>query len=194
MFLSDDLKYAIRNWLVENMPECSEFAICAYGKYLGWWLGVDSVNISYKAPLVTFVHRGEEGVGGKAPATTSIVRYNQRCIPVLSYVAQFAPPPSFSEGHEPGILQKELAGSWPPLYKGKSGGVCVEALAHGVIHKIIRIPPKSMPRALCHSMSFCIAVDHIPIKTYCAANLMRFAHSERLCPCSSVQGYQSCGG
>ena len=97
MFLSDDLKYAIRNWLVENIPEFSEFAICSYGKYLGWWLGVDSVNISYKAPLVKFVHRGEEVVGGKAPATTSIVRYNQRCIPVLSYVAQFAPPPSYSE-------------------------------------------------------------------------------------------------
>ena len=55
----------------------------------------------------------------------------------------------------------------------------MEALAHGVIHKIIRIPPKSVSRAVCHSMSFCIAVDPIPIKAYCAANLMRFAHSER---------------
>ena len=51
---------------------------------------------------------------------------------MLSYVSQFSPPPLSAD---------------------------VPALAHGAIHKIIRIPPKSLPRVLCHSMSFCSAVD-----------------------------------
>ena len=102
--------------------------------------------------LKCFVHRIEEIVGGRAPAASSILRYNQKAIPVLSYVSQFAPPPF-------------------------SANVC--ALAHGAIHKIIRIPPNSMSRVLSHSMSFCSAVQPIPVLAYCGAHLIRFAQSER---------------
>ena len=57
-----------------------------------------------------FVHRVEEVVEGKAPAAASIVRYNQRALPVLSYVSQFSPPPLTAD---------------------------VPGLARGAIHKII---------------------------------------------------------
>lgn len=36
-----------------------------------------------------------------------------------------------------------------------------------------------MSRALCHSISFCSAVDPVPLEAYCAANLYRFAQSEK---------------
>ena len=83
--LTENLKFATKSCLLENVFEFGEFEIMSSGKYLGWYLGVDSVNISYKAALVKCARRVEEVVGGKAPAIISIVRYNQRVLPVLSY-------------------------------------------------------------------------------------------------------------
>ena len=94
--------------------------------------------------------RIHEVVEGKAPSTTSICRYNQRVVPVLSFVSQFACP-----APEPNL----------------------EDLDQWAVLEILRMPPNSMSRNLCHSISFCFAVDPILLRAYCAAGLYRFAIS-----------------
>ena len=90
-------------------------------------------------------------VAGNAPITSALLRYNRRCVPVLSFLSQFVHPPS-----KEALLDLD---QW-----------CV--------HKLLRIPAKCMSRKLCHSISFCTEVGPIPLNAYCSANLIRFAHSE----------------
>ena len=54
----------------------------------------------------------------------------------------------------------------------------LEDLDQWAVHKIPRMPSNSMSRNLCHSISFCSAVDPMPLRAYCAANLYRFAICE----------------
>jgi len=150
--LTEEVEFAIRSWLRLHVPAFKDFLIQQSGKYLGWNLGVNAVSISFKDPVNKFVHRIEEICSGKAPAATSICRYNQRAISVLSYVAQFAVPPE---------------------------DVNMSGLAHWAIHRILRMPPNSMSRKLCHSLGFCTVIEPIPLASYCAAILFRFAHSEK---------------
>ena len=150
--LSKGLESSIRNWLREHVPELVDFKIKSSGKYLGWILGVDSCKRSYEAPLAKFRDRVLEVCSGDAPSTVAILRYNQRAVTVLSYVAQFSPPP----------CERSIA-----------------ELSHNAVHKVLRLPPKSMSRSLVHSIAFCTAVDPIFLPHYCAAILYRFAASER---------------
>ena len=91
--LTDHLVASIRSWLEVNVPAFSNIIIAASGKFLGWQLGRHSVSLSFAAPIKKFSNRVQEIVMGKAPAATSIFRYNQRAASVLSYVAQFVEPP-----------------------------------------------------------------------------------------------------
>ena len=150
--LDEFLISAIRNWLAEHVPDFAVFNIASSGKYLGWYLGVDDVSNSFKGPVQKFGSRIEEIKSASAPAAVSFCRYNQRAIPVLSYVAQFAVPPQdfkFSSMYARGI------------------------------HSMLRMPPNSMTWKLCRNISFCFVVEPIPIDVYCAACLSRFAQSER---------------
>ena len=107
--------------------------------------------MSFAAPVKKYINRVQEIVVGSAPSTVSIIRYNQRAVPVLSYVSQFAiPPKSFN----------------------------LEALAHRSIHSVLRLPPQTFSRALTNTVGFCSAIDLTPIKSYCAAVRYRFAVSE----------------
>ena len=118
---------------------------------MGWHLGVDSVSLSYRDPLKKFISRVPKVTGGKAPAATSIIRYNQRAVPVVSYVSQFASPPT-----EPKLAQ----------------------LDHWSVHEILRMPPNPMSRKLSHSVAFCTEVDPVCLSAYCSTNLLRFANAE----------------
>ncbi len=176
--LNPALVQAIRAWLLVNTPEFADFAIQASGKYLGWHLGVNAVNISFVAPVNKFVNRIEEICLGRAPTIPSVLRYNQRAVSVLSYVAQFAVPPATSK---------------------------LASLGQWAVHRILRLPPQSMPRDLMHSIGFCTIVEPLPLLSYCAAVQYRFAHSESeylvglyikvmhdfesVFPCSQLQGW-----
>ena len=74
--------------------------------------------LSFAAPIKKFGNRVLEIVSGRAPATSSIVLYNQRGPTVSSYVSQFAEPPEEYN---------------------------LEALAHGAIHSMLRLPPNTFP-------------------------------------------------
>ena len=150
--LTEALETLIRMWLCQHVPAFAEFKIQSSGKYLGWILGVNSVQLSYQAPLSKFVNRVSEVCHGQDPAAVAICTYNQRAVTVLSYVAQFAPPPEDSK---------------------------LECLSHWAVHRILRMPPNCMARELTYAISFCSAVNPLPLKSYCLASLFRFAASER---------------
>ena len=149
--LSPLLIQSIRNWLAINVPQFANIVIAESGKFLGWHLGRHSAILSFAAPIKKFVHRVHEICLGKAPAAVAVIRYNQRVVPVLSYVAQFAIPPE--------------------IYK-------IQSLAHRAVHSILRIPPNSMSRKLTNSIGFCSGIDPYPISSYCASVRYRFAVSE----------------
>ena len=150
--ISDELIFAVKNWLKEDVPDFQDLSISSSGKYLGWFLGRGSVVLSFQDPLKKFVHSVHGIVAGHAPAPTAIMRYNQRAVPVLSFVSQFSGPPVNSNIPE--------VDQWS-------------------VHKLLRMPSNCMSRKLCHSLACLTEVDPISLSDFCSANLMRFAHSER---------------
>ena len=150
--ISDAIVNAIKAWLAHNVPDFKDFLISSSGKYLGWFLGVGSAKLSWQDPLQKFTDRVQEIVNANAPATTAILRFNQRAVPVLSFVSQFSNPP--------------VSADLPKLDQWS-------------VHKLLRIPSNCMSRNLCHSVSFCSEVDPVPLVPSCSANLIRFANSER---------------
>ena len=52
--------------------------------------GVDSVAISFLDPVAKFNKRVLEISDGRAHSTVALLKYNERVVTVLSYVAQFA--------------------------------------------------------------------------------------------------------
>jgi hypothetical protein len=127
--LTDFVREAVTNYVKANVPDFGDFRIQASGKYLGWHLGRDSEELSFADPIKKFRDRVFEVASGQAPATSSIIRYNQRAVTVLSYVAQFAPPPPSAK-----VLELD---QWS-------------------VHKILRLPANCMPRNLSHSLKFVI--------------------------------------
>ena len=89
---------------------------------------------------------------GKAPSTVSILRYNERAVSVLSYVAQFASPPEYFR---------------------------IDLKEQHALHKILRLPPNSLPRSILHTLKSFTCVDPIPLADYCLAVMFRFAFSEK---------------
>ena len=150
--LTQELVQAIRSWLRVHVPEFAEFAIATSGKYLGWFLGNESVQLSFQGPFEKFNSRVQEVVDGNAPAPLAIMRYNQRAVPVLSYVSQFASPFSHFD-----VADKE----------------------QNAIHRILRLPPRSMSRKLMHSIGFCSVIEPRPLRAYSLGIMFRFAASEK---------------
>lgn len=149
--LSDEILLAMKVWLRDSVPEFAEFVIAASGKYLGWFLGLDSVCTSYRDPFEKLGSRVHGITEGKALAATAVIRYNQRAAPVVSHVSQF------------GLL--------PAVAK-------LPELEQSSVHEILRMPPNSMSRKLCHTIPFCIEVDPVCLSAFCSTNLLRFAESE----------------
>ena len=150
--VNEELKAAVTSWLHDNVPAFEHFKVGSSGKFLGWFLGISSSQLSFVDPLKKYSSRVLDICDGKAPSTVSLLRYNQRAVTVLSYVAQFASPPeSF------GIDLKE----------------------QHALHKILRLPPNSLPRPILHTLKSFTCVDPIPLADYCSAVMFRFAFSEK---------------
>ena len=86
--ITEEFKDRVRRWLREHIPEFANFIIAESGKYLGWHLGKHSTDKSFKEPIAKFGNRVKEVCQGGAPSTAAFVRYNERAVSVLSYVAQ----------------------------------------------------------------------------------------------------------
>ena len=98
--LTLDIVASVKSWLACNVPEWRDFQLASTGKYLGVWLGLDSAACSWKAPIDKFGVRILEVFDGKAPALLSILQYNERVLPVFSYVSQVFLPPESINGLE----------------------------------------------------------------------------------------------
>eukprot|EP00959_Pyramimonas_sp_CCMP1952_P278021 5811772-Pyramimonas_sp.AAC.1 len=83
-----------KNWIEQNIPSWSEFPVRDQLKYLGIWLGPSVTTESWREPFAKWVDRGFQLAIQGAPAGTVAHLYNSRVASVLSYVAQFLPPPS----------------------------------------------------------------------------------------------------
>jgi len=149
--LTEQFVGLIRAWLLVNVPEFADIIIASSGRFWGWHLGRQGAILSFAAPVKKFSNRIHEIVAGKAPATPSIIKYNQRGPTVLSYVSQFAVPPEEYN---------------------------VESLAHWAVHSILRLPPNTFSRKLTNSIAFCSGINPLPILSYCSAVRYRFAASE----------------
>jgi len=147
-----DFICAVRAWLRENIPEFADFLIQSAGKYLGWYLGRNSAALSFAEPIAKYNKRVLDIADAKAPSTVAFLKYNERAITVLSYVAQFAyPPPEFD----------------------------IDCKEFQAVHKLLRMPPQSMSYELSHRLEdFCI-VAPVVAQDYCLAIMFRFAYSER---------------
>ena len=149
--MSEFVIQAIRNWLKENIPEWANFQISDVGKYLGVWLGVRGDLKTYEAPGQKFQCRAEEIFGGGAPALPSLLRFNERAVPVFSYVAQvFAPR------------------DWKKMYRFEQNAV----------HKVLHLPPNCMSRELFHSLEIFSGVVPRCLGAYIKSCMFRFAKSE----------------
>ena len=112
--LSQDVIQGIKGWLADKIPEWKDFAVVDTGKYLGIWLGVRAGEMTWKAPTRKYGERILEIYEGGASALPSILRYNERALPVFSFIAQIFPP------HE---------------------SVNISSLEQRGIHKILHLPP-----------------------------------------------------
>ena len=151
--LSEVVVQAIRSWLRAEVPLLADIDIQSSGKYLGWFLGQGSVQLSFKEPLERFSKRLDELVGGVAPAPLAMNSYNQKLVPLISYVAQFAVPSS-DQADLPAIEQHAL-------------------------HRLLRIPPSSMSRDLLRALHPFVAVEPLSLKDYAVACMYRFAHAHK---------------
>ena len=142
----------IRAWLRDNVLAFANFVIADSGKYLGWYLGRNSVELSFASPFSKFAARVKDVFEGNAPAATSIIKYNQRCVPVFSYHAQFS-----LSSREDNFAHKE----------------------HLAIHKILHMPPNSMSRDLMRHIDFCSVITPVWLEPYFSAIMLRFALSEK---------------
>ena len=142
---------SIRNWLSLHVPQVLNVIVAESGKFVGLHLGRQSVVSSFAAPVKKNVNGVHEVCVGQAPAAVALLRYSQRVVLVLSYVFQFAFPPSEYQ---------------------------LSALAHRSIHTILRLPLKACSRQLNNSVGFRSAFNPLPIISCCALVRYRFAASE----------------
>ena len=131
------------------VPEFADSQIASSGNYFGWTLGVDSATISFHDPLAKFNKRGLEIADGKAPSTVAFLRYNERAVTVLSYVAQFAIPLAI---------------------------VDLGKLEYQAKHKLLRMPPQAMSFDLSHRLGDFCGVAPIALEDYCLAIMYRSLH------------------
>ena len=91
--ISPELIFAVKNWLQRNIPEWSDFQVVDCARYLGFFLGRDGRENTYKDPCEKYLSRVDELALAQAPALGTLIRYNERVATVFSYVAQVMPPP-----------------------------------------------------------------------------------------------------
>ena len=146
------VRQAVKQWFRCNIPEFVDFEVANSGKYLGWHLGLDATPKSFAEPLRKYGERVSEICDGLAPVTVSLLRYNQRAVPVLSFVSQFS---------------------------GFPKDVNIQSREHHALHKILRLPPLSFSRKLMFNLGTFTVVEPIPLDAYCKAVMFRFAMSEK---------------
>ena len=93
----------VRGWLVQHIPQWSEFKVVPSARYLGFFLGPDSNCHQWTVPVGKWLSRAQSAADAHSAASVTASRYNIRAVPVLGYIAQLLPlPPDFE------ILEKKM--------------------------------------------------------------------------------------
>ena len=91
--LSPELVQSVYNYLCTYLPAWSSFNIVATAEYLGIWMG-PAANTRNWVPQISKLLDRTNLIHASAPPTALAVgTYNVKAITVLSYPAQFLPPP-----------------------------------------------------------------------------------------------------
>ena len=127
--LTPVVKQAITNWISIEIPARKNIQIVGSGKYLGVYLGVAGSEKTFKACEDKYLSRCFDLSLNVATALPTIVRYNERAVPVFSLVSQV-------------LLHPDI----PRLKRLEQRG----------IHKILKLPPNCMNQKLTHTLGeFC---------------------------------------
>ena len=128
-----------------------DFQIVSSGKYLGVFLGVDGTRQTFDPVESKYLSRCYDLSQNVATALPSVIRYNERCVPVFSYVAQV-------------MLHHDFAK--------------LKLLDQRGVHKVLKLPPNCMSQKLCHTFDIFCPISPRPIVALCLAAHSRFAKAE----------------
>jgi hypothetical protein len=92
----DHAKLLISSWLEQNLPAWKDFEVVPCAVYLGFFLGPRALSKQWEAPFKKFKQRVQAIAHARAPASITAYTYNSKAVPVLSYVAQLLPLPSYA--------------------------------------------------------------------------------------------------
>ena len=123
------------------------------GKYLGVYLGVDGSEKTFKVCEEKYLSRCVDICLSVASALLTIVRYNERAVPVFSYVSQVLLHPDI-----PRLKRLEQRGS----------------------HNTFKLPPKCTKQKLTHTLGEFFPFSHKPIFAFSIAAHSRFAKAEEV--------------
>ena len=119
--LTPFVKQAISHWLSVEIPAWKNMQIVVNGKYLGVYLGVGGSEKTFEVCEEKYLSRCFDISLSVASALPTIVRYNERAVPVFSYASQV-------------LLHPDV----PRLKRLEQRG----------IHKILKLPPNCMKQKL----------------------------------------------
>ena len=99
---------AIRDKLIQHIPQWKNLRFAPLGKYLGIHIGPKLGGINWEAPMAKTFSRVEEILATKPPLVLACSTYNSRALSVLGYVAQLTPPPECFKVSELRMANKVL--------------------------------------------------------------------------------------
>ena len=149
--LTPAVKQAIANWIRNETPAWKNMQIVDNGRYLGVFLGVGGVEKTLKCCEEKYLSRCFDISLSVATALPTIVRYNERAVPVFGYISQV-------------LLHPDI----PRLKRLEQRG----------IHKILKLPPNCMSQKLTHSFGEFCPINPRPIFATSIAAHSRFAKAE----------------
>ena len=91
--LSPELVQTVYSFLCKYIPAWSDFKIVATAEYLGIWLGPAASTRNWVPQISKLLDRTNIIHASAPPTALAVGTYNVKALTVLSYPAQFIPPP-----------------------------------------------------------------------------------------------------
>ena len=80
---SEDMKAAVREWLLEHIPSWANFKVQNTAKYLGLWLGPGSAPLQWEAPIKKFHAKCVLIKLADLPLKLALGRFSSQAVTVL---------------------------------------------------------------------------------------------------------------
>ena len=83
----------VKAWLIQNIPNWSNFCISNHAKYLGIQMGPSAGSVQWLDSIGKFKSRVSDIAASGESAALCFRQYSARAVPVLTYVSQLITPP-----------------------------------------------------------------------------------------------------